>query len=146
MGGAHCALTRDRSCLEIGAEIADGLCYPGKEMSMSGSDITVEILKDIREDIRGVREEIHGVRTELREEIHGVRTELREQIQSVRTELGAELRIHTESFGVVETALRELAEQQRFVVRYTKALAERDSRLEGRVTSLESRVDKLESK
>jgi hypothetical protein len=108
-------------------------------MSMSGSDITVEILKDIRDDIRGVR-------TELREEIHGVRTELREAIHGVRTELGAELRIHTERFGVVEAALRDLAEQQRFVVRYTKATAERDSRLEGRVSTLESRVDKLETK
>jgi hypothetical protein len=117
---------------------------------MAGSDITVEILKDIRDDIRGVRtelrEEIRGVRTELGEAIHGVRTELREAIHGVRTELGAELRIHTESFVVVETALRDLAEQQRFVVRYTKALAERDIRLEGRVSSLETRVDKLESK
>lgn len=113
---------------------------------MAGSDITVEILKDIRDDIRGVRTELRDVRTELREEIHGVRTELREAIHGVRTELGAELRIHTESFAVVETALRDLAEQQRFVVRYTKALAERDVRLEGRVTSLESRVEKLETK
>ena len=102
---------------------------------MADSDITVEILKDIRDDSRGVR-------TELREEIHGVRTELREELGSVR----AELRVHTERFGVVEGALRDLAEQQRFVVRYTKAIAERDSRLEGRVSSLESRVDKLESK
>jgi len=91
-------------------------------MSMSGSDITVEILKDIRDDIRGVR-------TELREEIHAVRTELRDAIDGARSDLGAELRIHTESFGVVETALRDLADQQRFVVRYTKALAERDLRL-----------------
>jgi len=102
---------------------------------MAGSDITVEILKDIRDDIRGAR-------TELREEIHGVRTELREEISNVRTEL----QIHTERFGVVEAALRDLAEQQRFVVRYTKAIAERDSRIEGRVSSLESRVEKLESK
>jgi len=91
---------------------------------MAGSDLAVEILKDIRDEIRGVR-------TELREEIAGVR---------------GELQIHTERFGVVEAALRDMAEQQRFVVRYTKAIAERDSRIEGRVSSLESRVDKLESK
>ena len=89
---------------------------------MSGSDTVVEMLKDIRE-------EIHGLRTDLREEIHGFRTELREQIQSVRTELGAELRIHTERFGVIETALSDLAGQQRFVLR-----------------SLESRIDRYESK
>lgn len=95
---------------------------------MSGSDVTVEILKDIRDEIRGVR-------TELREEIHGVRTELGEEIRGVRTEL-----------GVVERALLDLAEQQRFVVRYTKAIAKRDVQLEGRESSLETRVDKLESK
>ena len=91
---------------------------------MAGSDVTVEILKDIRDDIRGVR-------TELREEMAGVRTELQK---------------HTERFVVVEKALLDLAEQQRFVVRYTKAISERDSRLEPRVSALESRVDKLESK
>ena len=91
---------------------------------MADSDVTVEILKDIRD-------EIHGVRTDLREEIAGVRTELQK---------------HTERFAVVENALLDLAEQQRFVVRYTKAISERDSRLEPRVSDLESRVDKLESK
>ncbi|HEY5448070.1 MAG TPA: hypothetical protein VIQ54_04935 [Polyangia bacterium] len=91
---------------------------------MAGSDITVEILKDIRDDIRGVR-------TEFREEIAGVRTELQK---------------HTERFGMVEKALLDLAEQQRFVVRYTKAISERDSRLEPRMSALEARVDKLESK
>ena len=102
---------------------------------MAGSDITVEILKDIRDDIRGVR-------TEFREQIAGVRTEFREQIAGVRTELQK----HTERFGVVEKALLDLAEQQRFVVRYTKAISERDSRLEPRLSALEARVDKLESK
>ena len=102
---------------------------------MAGSDITVEILKDIRDDIRGVR-------TEFREQIAGVRTEFREQIAGVRTELQK----HTERFGVVEKALLDLAEQQRFVVRYTKAMSERDSRLEPRLSALEARVDKLESK
>jgi uncharacterized protein (DUF3084 family) len=104
-------------------------------MSMAGSDITVQILKDIREELRGAR-------SELREEIHGVRTELREEMAGVRTELQK----HTERFGVVERALLDLAEQQRFVVRYTKAISERDTRLEPRVIALEARVDKLESK
>jgi hypothetical protein len=40
----------------------------------------------------------------------------------------------------------ELAEQQRFVVRYTKAISERDLHLETRVNDLETRVDKLETK
>ncbi|HET6194538.1 MAG TPA: hypothetical protein VFE12_02240, partial [Acetobacteraceae bacterium] len=52
----------------------------------------------------------------------------------------------TERIDMVETTLLDLAEQQRFVVRYTKAISERDVELESRVNSLEARVDKLESK
>ena len=84
---------------------------------MADSDITVEILKDIRDEIRGVRSEVRELRT------------------------GTSVRL-----DVVESTLLDLAEQERFVVRYTKAISERDSRLEPRVSSLEARVDKLESK
>lgn len=52
----------------------------------------------------------------------------------------------SQRLGAVETTLLDLAEQQRFVVRYTKAISERDTRLEPRVSALESRVEKLESK
>lgn len=79
---------------------------------MSDSDVTVEILK-------GIRDEIRGVRTELRDEIRGVRTEVHE----LRTETH-EFRTETnERFEQVESALLDLAEQQRFVVRYTRAIA-----------------------
>jgi hypothetical protein len=81
-------------------------------MSMA-SDITVEILKDIRDEMRGMRGE--QVKTNQR-------------------------------LDVVETTLLDLAEQQRFVVRYMRAISERDAHLEPRVSSLEARVDKLESK
>jgi hypothetical protein len=88
-------------------------------MSMA-SDITVEILKDIREEMRGTREEIRGMRAE--------------QIQT------------NHRLDVVETTLLDLADQQRFVVRYLRAISERDAQLEPRVSRLEARVDKLESK
>jgi len=77
------------------------------------SDITVEILKDIRDEMRGMRAE---------------------QVQT------------NQRLDVVETTLLDLAEQQRFVVRYMRAISERDGHLEPRVSSLEARVDKLESK
>lgn len=77
------------------------------------SDIAVEILKDIRDEMRGMRGE--QVKTNQR-------------------------------LDVVETTLLDLAEQQRFVVRYMRAISERDAHLEPRVSSLEARVDKLESK
>ncbi len=91
------------------------------------SDITVEILKDIRDEIRGVRNE----QVQTREEIRGLRTEQAQTNQRLDT---------------VETTLLDLAEQQRFVVRYTRAISERDARLEPRVSGLEARVEKLESK
>jgi hypothetical protein len=88
-------------------------------MSMA-SDITVEILKDIRDELRGVRAE---------------------QVQTNKQLVQTNQRL-----DVVETTLLDLAEQQRFVVRYMRAISERDAHLEPRVSSLESRVDKLESK
>jgi BMFP domain-containing protein YqiC len=97
-------------------------------MSMAGSDITIEILKDIRDEIRGVR------------------TELRDEIRAVRTELSARLDTNNQRLDLVESTLLDLAAQQRFVVRYTKAIAERDTHLEPRVSALEERVEKLESR
>ena len=94
---------------------------------MGDSDITVEILKDIRSELRTTNQRLASVE----EQLGGVQ----DQLGSVQTQL-----------GVGNTALLDLAEQQRFVVRYTRTLSERDVRLEGRVSSLESRVDKLESK
>ena len=84
------------------------------------SDIAVEILEDIRDEMRGTHEEVRGMRSE--------------QVQT------------NNRLDVVETTLLDLADQQRFVVRYLRAISERDTRLEPRVSSLEARVDKLESK
>lgn len=108
--------------------------YPKGEMMMADPEITVEILKDIRDNIRGVR-------TELREEIRAVRTDLTDGIREVT----AEVRATNHRLDVVESTLLDLAEQQRFVVRYTKTISERDTPLEARLESLEIRVEKLES-
>lgn len=50
-------------------------------------------------------------------------------------------RLHT-----VETTLLDLAQQQRFVVRHLKGLAERDHRLEHELHELRSRVDRIEAR
>jgi len=102
---------------------------------MAGSDITIEILKDIRDEIRGVR-------TELRDEIRGVRIELGARLDVTNQRLDT----NNQRLDLVESTLLDLAEQQRFVVRYTKTISERDAHLEPRVSALEDRVDKLESK
>jgi hypothetical protein len=93
-------------------------------MSMAGGDVTIEILRDIRDELRGLREETSELRADTNQRFAETNQRL----------------------GFVETALLDLAEQQRFVVRYTKAISECDARLEPRVSALESRVDKLESK
>jgi len=93
-------------------------------MTMAGDDVTVEILQGIRDEIRGLRADTNQRFDETNE-----RLDVNNQ------------RLHT-----VETALLDLAEQQRFVVRYTRAISERESRLEPRVVDLETRVEKLESK
>ena len=91
---------------------------------MAESDITVEILKDIRQEIRTTNQRLGTTN---------------DRLDAVESTLNVRL-------GAVESTLLDLAEQQRFVVRYTKAISERDARTELRLTALETRVDKLESK
>lgn len=83
------------------------------------SDITVEILEDILEEMRGSREEIGGMRAD--------------QIQT------------NHRLDIVESTLLDLVEQQRSVVGCLRAISERAPPLEPRVSNLEARVDKLES-
>jgi hypothetical protein len=88
---------------------------------MAGSDITIEVLKEIRDEIRVLR------------------IDTNQQFDHLRVDTN-------QRFHEVETAIRDLAEQNRFIVRYTKALSERHADVEPRVSALEGRVDKLESK
>src|SRR5262245_65974931 len=98
-------------------------------MSMAGSDITVEILKDIRDEIRGVRTGVQDLRADTNDRFRQVET----AIVDLRTDTN-------ERSGHIEKAILDLAEQHRFVVRYTTAMAERDGQLEPRVSALESRA------
>lgn len=72
--------------------------------------------------------------------------EIRDAIVTTRTELSARIDVTNERMGVVETTLRDLAEQQRFVVRHLSALTTRDRKLEGDVDELRSRVDAIEKR
>jgi hypothetical protein len=62
--------------------------------------LTISILKDIREELRTTR-------TELKGELHDLKVELKAELVGTNARL-----------GVVEGALLDLAEQQRFVVRW----------------------------
>jgi len=106
---------------------------------MAGSDITIELLKNIRDDIRTGNQWLETVESTLNQRLGALESTFNHRLESVESTLNVRL-------GAVESTLLDLAEQQRFVVRYTKAISERDARLDLRMTSLEARVDKLESK
>jgi len=108
-------------------------------MSMAGGDITIEVLKDIRSEIRNTNQRLGSVESTLSQKLDSVESSLARRLESVESTLN-------HRFGAVESTLLDLAEQQRFVVRYTKTIAERGGRLDGRVSALEARVDELESK
>lgn len=101
------------------------------------TDITVEILRQIRD-------EIVCTRTELRDEIASTRTELSTEIASTRAELSARIDQTNTRLTAVETTLLDLAEQQRFVVRHLGALTARDRKLEDDVDELRGRVEAIE--
>jgi hypothetical protein len=103
-------------------------------MSMAGSDITIEILKDIRDATRATNVRLDGVTGRL--DVVAERLD----IVAARVDVG------TQRLDMVETTLLDLAQQNRFVVRYLRAMSERHDDVEPRVSALESRVDKLESK
>lgn len=69
-----------------------------------------------------------------------------EILQEIRDEL-QQLRADTnERFGVVESALLDLTGRRDQIARHTRRISGGDGGLATRVTALESRVDKLESK
>lgn len=100
---------------------------------MEPGDLTVRILQEIREDIRGLREESRQSREEGREDIHGLREEMRQS----RDETAAR-------FEVIETTLRDLAEQLVMLGRGIKVAIEQRATVESRIDDLERRVGALE--
>ena len=84
---------------------------------MQPTDLTIAILKGIREDIQGVRDEVQGVRDEVR----GVRDEVRITNTRIdhldRRQVEAELRVATELLALSSTVreVRDLLREDRGV-------------------------------
>lgn len=91
---------------------------------MTDDSVTVQVLKEIRDEVRQTNERLDRTN---------------ERLEQTRTELSGRL-------GQVEGTLLDLAEQQRFVVRWLKAKGERDTRMEGEVALLKARVDAIEDR
>ena len=99
------------------------------------AELTVQILRQIRDEIVTTRSELSTRIDRTNERIDGMRGELSGQIQQTN------LRVDK-----VEHALLDLAEQQRFVVRHLQALTTRDRRLEDEVGELRGRIEVVEKK
>lgn len=105
-----------------------------------GDDITIEILKGIRDEIRGTNQRIDTTNQRLDTTIQ------RLDVTNERLDITIQrLDVTIERLDVVETTLLDVVAQQRFASRYLRAIAERDHALEPRVSDLELRVTKLES-
>jgi hypothetical protein len=70
--------------------------------------------------------------------------EIRDEARQTNERLGHVEAVFAERLGRVEAVLIDLAEQQRFVVRWLAASTDRDRRLEQEVDALKARVDAIE--
>lgn len=101
-------------------------------------DLTLAVLREIRDEIRSTKHELRAGLQELSKRIDGTNARIdgtNERVDATNTRLAH-----------VETGLLDLAEQQRFVVRHLQALTTRDRRLELEVESLRTRVAAIETR
>jgi phage shock protein A len=99
------------------------------------TDLTVRILQDIRQEIAEARKDSASQGTALRSEIVG----LREEIRSFETMSAAR-------FEVIESTLRDLAQQLVVLGRAVKVAIEERRGTADRFDTLEQRVADLEKK
>lgn len=107
---------------------------------MTGDEMVIEILRGIRADLADLRSEVRATNARLdgtNARLDDTRTELSGEIAALRTELGGQI-------AVLGSAMQELAVQQRFVVRYTKVIAEREGATTEELADLRARVERIE--
>ena len=78
---------------------------------MNPTDLTLEVLKSIRDEVRETRTELSAQVRDMRTELGDVRTELgglRGEVREIRTDLGAVARRVAESEMRTATAITEL--------------------------------------
>lgn len=106
---------------------------------MEPENLTVRVLMDIREEMRGMRGDLSGLREDvsgLREDVNG----LREDVNGLHEE---QLRTN-ERLAVVETALVDIGGQLRFLGRASGVARVARRRHDERLDDLERRVTDLE--
>jgi chromosome segregation ATPase len=98
------------------------------------SNITIEILKQIRDGVSATNERLDQTNQRLDTVVHRL-----EGVEQASIETNQRL-------GAVEGTLLDLAQQQRFVTRGLRVLANRDHRLEGELDELRTRVEAIEKR
>jgi chromosome segregation ATPase len=122
-------------------------------MAMDPSDLTVEILKGIRDEVRSTNEGLHALTDEVRstnerldglgDEVHALRADTNERLAETNDSLGrlerrqteTEVRLSTELVAVVG-AVREV----RDLLREDRALRDRVDDHERRIAAVENRA------
>jgi len=103
------------------------------------ADLTIEILKDIRDGVRETNARLERVSSELGGRIDQTNARIdqtNERLEAMRTELSTRI-------DGVEKVLHELAGQFVFIARFVRHTARRQGT---RIDALETRVGKLEER
>ena len=103
---------------------------------MTDSEITIAILKDIRDAVRGTNDRIETLDKNLSTRIEG----LSSRVDELDRSLSARIDQTNERLSIVETTMRDLATQLVMVGRYVK------NRTEVAIEDLLERVARLEAK
>jgi chromosome segregation ATPase len=119
---------------------------------MAENDITIEILKTIREEARETKRALEERFDGMDQRFDGMEQRfdgMDQRFDVVEERLALtnqRLDITNERLGVVESTLLTLARRQRSMAKVLKATAAQGAPLDGRVTSLEARVGRPESR
>jgi chromosome segregation ATPase len=100
---------------------------------MEPSEITIRVLQEIRDELRSSR-------AETKEELRAVREESREEFRTVREEF----RTVNARFEVIETSLRDVAQQLVMLARGIKTALDARAEVELRFADVERRLEALE--
>jgi hypothetical protein len=109
---------------------------------MSTNDLSVAILREIRDEIRSTNSRIDALGAHLGARIDGTNARL----DTLGAGVNARIDLTNERLEVVEHTLKDIAGQQLMLTRYVKNSNDRRDRdideLDQRVTRIETRLDK----
>ena len=101
------------------------------EIMTDVESLTVQVLREIRDDIRLLR-------TDLIHRIDATNARL--------DDTNGRLDVANTRLDHLDTTMMEMSEQQRFVVRYTRTISEREGRSEREIAELRTRMEILEAR